>query len=127
MCRDRLVDTVGSEGAHDASSMGGHATITLGTTLEDDPADDDIAAWRGRGIGRALLRAAEDRARERGCRQVVLFTHAFQTPGLYVHSGYDLVGEVEDYPAGSAAYWFRKRLGGVAFGVTPPASRDHGR
>ena len=66
---------------------------------------------RGRGLGRALLTAAEDRARERGCHQVVLFTHAFQTRGLYVSFGYDLVGEVEDYPAGDAAYWFRKRLG----------------
>jgi len=65
---------------------------------------------RRRGLGRALLTAAEDRARARGCHQVVLFTHAFQTPGLYTRSGYDIVGEVEDYPAGSAAYWFRKRL-----------------
>ena len=65
---------------------------------------------RGRGLGRALLRAAEDRARARGCRQIVLFTHAFQTPDLYLGSGYDVVGEVEGYPAGSAAYWFRKRL-----------------
>lgn len=65
---------------------------------------------RGRGLGRALLAAAEDRARARGCHQVVLFTHGFQTPGVYRESGYDLVGEVEDYPSGSAAYWFRKRL-----------------
>jgi GNAT superfamily N-acetyltransferase len=65
---------------------------------------------RGRGLGRALLTAAEDRARARGCHQVVLFTHGFQTPDLYTSSGYDLVGQVEDYPAGSAAYWFRKRL-----------------
>jgi ribosomal protein S18 acetylase RimI-like enzyme len=65
---------------------------------------------RGRGLGRALLSAAEDRARARGCRQVVLFTHDFQTPRLYTSSGYDVVGEVEDYPAGSVAYLFRKRL-----------------
>lgn len=67
-------------------------------------------SMRGRGLGRALLTAAEDRARNRGCHQVVLFTHALQTPGLYIGSGYDQVGEVEDYPAGSTAYWFRKRL-----------------
>jgi GNAT superfamily N-acetyltransferase len=65
---------------------------------------------RGRCLGRALLAAAEDRARARGCHQVVLFTYAFQTPGLYISSGCDMVGEVEDYPAGNAAYWFRKRL-----------------
>jgi GNAT superfamily N-acetyltransferase len=72
---------------------------------------------RGRGLGRALLTAAEDRARARGCHQVVLFTHAFQTPGLYTRSGYDIVGAVEDYPAHSAAYWFRKRLD------TPPGAQ----
>jgi GNAT superfamily N-acetyltransferase len=65
---------------------------------------------RGRGLGRALLTAAEDRAQARGCHQVVLFTHAFQATDLYTRSGYDIVGEVEDYPAGSAACWFRKRL-----------------
>ena len=62
------------------------------------------------GLGRALLTAAEDQARARGCHQVVIFTHAFQAPELYAASGYELVGEVDDYPAGSAAYWFRKRL-----------------
>ena len=65
---------------------------------------------RGRGLGRALLEAAEARARARGCRQVVLLTHAVQAPGLYTSAGYELVGEVDDYPTGSAAYWFRKRL-----------------
>jgi GNAT superfamily N-acetyltransferase len=65
---------------------------------------------RGRGLGRALLEAAEARARTRGCRQVVLLTHAVQAPGLYTGSGYSLVGEVDGYPAGSAAHWFRKRL-----------------
>jgi hypothetical protein len=43
---------------------------------------------------------------------VVLLTHAVQAPGLYTSSGYELVGQVDDYPAGSAAYWFRKRLDG---------------
>jgi ribosomal protein S18 acetylase RimI-like enzyme len=73
---------------------------------------------RGRGLGRDLLTAAEDRARARGCHQVVLFTHAFQTPDLYIGSGYDVVGEVDDYPAGSAAYWLRKRLD------TPPRATN---
>jgi ribosomal protein S18 acetylase RimI-like enzyme len=69
------------------------------------------APLRRRGLGRALLAAAEDQARRRGCRQVVLFTHAAQAPRLYMSSGYELIGEVTDYPAGGAAYWFRKRLG----------------
>jgi len=74
-----------------------------------------VALWvseplRHRGLGRALLAAAEDGARARGCGQVVLLTHAVQAPGLYARAGYELVGRVDGYPAGSAALWFRKWL-----------------
>jgi GNAT superfamily N-acetyltransferase len=66
---------------------------------------------RGAGLGSRLLAAAEGVAQQRGCRQVVLFTHGFQaSAGFYEHRGYDLVGRVEDYPSGSTALWFRKPL-----------------
>jgi predicted GNAT family N-acyltransferase len=50
-------------------------------------------AARGRGIGAALLAAAERRAREMGCHQMVL---AAQTSamGLYERAGYTARGEV---------------------------------
>jgi predicted GNAT family N-acyltransferase len=50
-------------------------------------------AARGRGIGAALLAAAERRAREMGCNQMVL---AAQTSamGLYERAGYTARGEV---------------------------------
>ena len=67
-------------------------------------------ASRGQGMGRALLAAAEAEARDRGCIQVTLFTHGFQAPELYVREGYDVVGILDDYPAGSATYWFKKRI-----------------
>ena len=74
-----------------------------------------VALWvrpsrRRQGLGRALLAEAEAAARRRECRQVVLFTHDGQYPTLYHHAGYELVGQVDDYPAGGAAFWFRKRL-----------------
>ena len=74
-----------------------------------------ISLWveeerRGRGVGRALLAAAEQEAGRRQCLQVVLFTHAMQAPRLYLDTGYELVGAVDDYPAGNAAYWLRKHL-----------------
>ncbi len=65
---------------------------------------------RGRGFGRLLLEWAENEARGRGCRQVVLLTHASQTPDLYGRRGYELAGRVDDYPVGDAALWFRKGL-----------------
>ncbi|HZB72956.1 MAG TPA: GNAT family N-acetyltransferase [Acidimicrobiales bacterium] len=67
-------------------------------------------AARGRGLGEALLSTAELEAVDRGCGQVVLLTHELQAPGLYRRRGYEVVGTVEGYPAGSAALWLRKRL-----------------
>jgi GNAT superfamily N-acetyltransferase len=68
---------------------------------------------RGRGIGTALLDATEAEAARRGCRQIVLFTHAANAGAggeRYPRRGYELVGRVDDYPLGDAALWYRKPL-----------------
>ena len=65
---------------------------------------------RRSGLGGRLLAAAESEAARRGCRQVVLLSHWIQAPGYYEHRGYEIVGRVEEYPAGSDAIWYRKRL-----------------
>jgi ribosomal protein S18 acetylase RimI-like enzyme len=67
-------------------------------------------AQRGCGLGRQLLLTAEREAEARDCRLMVAFTHEHQAPGFYERCGYELVGRVDGYPAGSAAHWFRKRL-----------------
>jgi GNAT superfamily N-acetyltransferase len=65
---------------------------------------------RGQGLGRDLLRAAEEEARSRGCRQILLSTHSFQAPGFYEREGYARVATVDDYPAGHAHIVMLKRL-----------------
>ena len=65
---------------------------------------------RGRWLGMRLLAAAEAEAAARGCTQTVHFTYDFQARALYERAGYELVGRVEDFPSGTDALWYRKRL-----------------
>ena len=65
---------------------------------------------RGRWLGPRLLAAAEVEAAARGCTQTVHFTYDFQARRLYEWAGYELVGRVEDFPSGTDALWYRKRL-----------------
>jgi GNAT superfamily N-acetyltransferase len=68
---------------------------------------DDL---RGEGWGARLLAAAEDEARQRGCRHVRLFSYSFQAPGFYEKLGYSVFGVLEDYPPGERQVWLRKNL-----------------
>ena len=65
---------------------------------------------RGRGLATRLIAAAEAEAAARGCTQTVHFTYDFQARALYERNGYELVGRVEDFPSGTQALWYRKRL-----------------
>ena len=65
---------------------------------------------RGRGLARALVAGAESEARRRGCALVLFHAYDLLAPGLYERLGYETVGVVEGYPAGSAARWYRKHV-----------------
>jgi GNAT superfamily N-acetyltransferase len=82
------------------------------------------AGHRGRGLGSALMDAAEAELELRGCGRVLLTTHSFQAPGFYTRRGYSVVTEVPDHPPGHAWLVLAKPLrGGPAVdGVRPARS-----
>ena len=65
---------------------------------------------RNRGLASALVSGAEAEARRRGCALVVFHAYDLLARGLYERLGYVTVGVIENYPAGSAARWYRKAL-----------------
>jgi GNAT superfamily N-acetyltransferase len=65
---------------------------------------------RGRGIGSAVMNAAETEARARGCIGSCVDTFSFQATGFYEKLGYIPFGVLEDYPPGHQRIYFTKRL-----------------
>ena len=66
---------------------------------------------RGQDVGRRMMRMAEDEARRRGCRAVVLYTISFQAPGFYERLGYRRFGAIDCDPPGTSRIFFVKELG----------------
>jgi ribosomal protein S18 acetylase RimI-like enzyme len=65
---------------------------------------------RGQGMGRRLMRLAEEEAKRRGCRYARLATGDYQAPDFYRKAGYKLYGELANCPRGETVYYFCKEL-----------------
>lgn len=65
---------------------------------------------RGQKICSALLKQAEETAKERGCRYAFLDTFSFQAPAFYEKHGYMSVFTLEEYPVTGKRYYFTKTL-----------------
>jgi len=63
---------------------------------------------RGQGHATAMVEAAEDYARKRGCRGVHLETFSFQARPLYERLGYTVFGQLDDYPPGHTQFFLKK-------------------
>ncbi len=58
------------------------------------------SAWRGQGLGRSLLESAEQEARARGCKVILISSYSFQAPAFYQKYGYRLAWQLNDFPPG---------------------------
>ena len=65
---------------------------------------------RGQGYGHQLLAKLEAEAMQRGAKHAYLDTYSFQVPDFYKDHGYEVFGELADFPPGHQRYFFRKKL-----------------
>jgi GNAT superfamily N-acetyltransferase len=65
---------------------------------------------RGRGYGHRLLELAEEEGRKRGAKNAYLDTFSFQAPEFYKKRGYQVFGELKDFPQGHQRYFLTKQL-----------------
>ncbi len=65
---------------------------------------------RGHGHGHRLLTRAEDEARQRGAKNVYLDTFSFQAPDFYKQHGYEVFGELPDFPTEHRRFFMKKQL-----------------
>lgn len=66
---------------------------------------------RGKGLGSVMLNEAEQIAKRRGCKFVLLDTLEFQAKPFYQRHGYQVQWVQQDYPfAGGAKYFMTKTL-----------------
>ena len=66
--------------------------------------------FRGQGYGHQLLTLAEAEARQRGAKHAYLDTFSFQAPEFYKQHGYEVFGELQDFPPGHQRYFLTKEL-----------------
>jgi GNAT superfamily N-acetyltransferase len=64
---------------------------------------------RGQGLGRSIMRRAEQEALQRGCQSAWVDTQ-FGARGFYENLGYQCFGELPDYPPGFSRTFLKKSL-----------------
>lgn len=68
---------------------------------------DDL---RRMGFGRQLMHLAEEEAKKRGARISYLDTFSFQAPDFYKKLGYQVFGELLEFPPGHQRYFLTRKL-----------------
>jgi len=66
--------------------------------------------FRGEGLGRKLMRLAEEFAMSQSLQGIWLWTQSWQAEGFYRQLGYSQFTRFDDFPKGYSRIGFRKRL-----------------
>lgn len=66
--------------------------------------------YRGKGLGRELLKHIEIEGKKLGAWKAQVDTFSFQTKDFYLKSGYKVYGTLEGFPKGHNRYFFYKDL-----------------
>ncbi|OLU36103.1 GNAT family N-acetyltransferase [Ileibacterium valens] len=67
--------------------------------------------FRHRNIGSLLLQELEKRCRQMNIHTIVLNTQDYQAPVFYEKNGFNLAGQIRDFPfEGTIRYFLSKRL-----------------
>lgn len=65
---------------------------------------------RNSGVGSHLMRLAEQEAKKRGCHGSYLNTFSFQALDFYKKQGYEVFGELNNFPKGHSRIFLKKNL-----------------
>ncbi len=65
---------------------------------------------RKTGLGRLLIKSAEEEAIKRKCKFAYLDTFSFQALGFYLKLGYKTFGELDNFPEGHKRHFLKKKL-----------------
>lgn len=65
---------------------------------------------RHSGVGSRLMILAEQEAKKRGCHSSYLNTFSFQALEFYKKHGYEVYGELTDFPKGHSRIFLKKKL-----------------
>ncbi|GEN67697.1 GNAT family N-acetyltransferase [Chryseobacterium rhizosphaerae] len=66
--------------------------------------------YKGRGLGKQLIKAAIEEGKARKCDYISLQTFSFQAPEFYEKLGFVRIGIETDFPKGFEKYYYRKSL-----------------
>jgi GNAT superfamily N-acetyltransferase len=71
-------------------------------------------AFRGMGLATRLIAMAEEEAKRRDCHSAWLDTMNPEALTLYRRLGYEIFGELKDYPVGFSRFFLQKKLSATA-------------